>query len=100
MLGIPRPMLEARIADTRSFTARVIDGSSRVGRDRGNDADAVALATAVGSLQQGHRRRTSQENHGSRVQLWLQRHIALQSRVQEGVRTVTKLAESALTPHR
>ena len=32
MLGIPRPMLEARIAGTRSFTARVIGGSSKVGR--------------------------------------------------------------------
>ena len=41
MLGIPRPMLEARIAGTRSFTARVIGGSSKVGRLVGSIVDQL-----------------------------------------------------------
>lgn len=32
MLGIPRPMIEARIVGTRSFTAQPIGGASKVGR--------------------------------------------------------------------
>lgn len=41
MLGIPRPMLEARIAGTRSFTARVIGGSSKVGKLVGSIVDQL-----------------------------------------------------------
>ena len=189
MLGIPRPMLETRIVGTRSFTARPIDGASKVGRlvgsivsqldDFGADTNpgvidlignatldlvAAALAAEAGGTIPGsgsdHRllgaavafmranldeatldlgtiaRRLNssprslnrafatqgttpmrwlwrqrleacnralaegrvRKRHGSRIQLRLQRHVALQSSLQEGVRLRPQHASPPLTP--